>query len=367
MKVLLDPYIFNIQRKGGISKYYTELYRFFKKDKSISYILPLIYSENIYLRFYNYHNNILENLTFSGMFRVKSILKSLNLLYTRFLLKCMSHDLFVPTYYSDYYSKCLTQKPYVLTVYDMIHELMPHYFKTNDISNNKKLLIYGSKKIIAISNSTKNDIIKIYPDINPDKIQVVYLAHSIIRPNIDFSYNLINSKFILFVGDRAGYKNFKWFINAVSNWMIINNYNLVCLGGNNFDSDEVELLKKHDIFEKTQQYSFKDDEAYFFYSKAFAFIFPSEYEGFGLPVLESMHNSCPVILPFSSSFPEVAGDAGVYYELNNKVDFLNCLNKILNNNKLRNDYIVKGLLQSKKFSWEKTAINTKKVYYEAIQ
>jgi len=367
IKILIDPYIFNIQKKGGISKYYTELYRFFRKDKSTRVILPLIYSENIYLQFYNYKVNILQKINFKGITRVKLIFNFLNILLTKLLLSYKKIDLFIPTYYSDHYFNYEGKVPYVLTVYDMIHELMPQYFKNINIVHNKKKLIEGSSRIIAISNSTKNDIISIYPNINPDKIHVIYLAQSIIEPNNYFTYNLKNSKFIIFVGDRAGYKNFNWFIASVSDWLISNNYNLICLGGNIFTSDEKNLLKDHNLLEMVEQYSFKDDEVYFFYSKALAFVFPSEYEGFGLPILESMHYKCPVILPFSSSFPEVAGDAGIYYQLNDKISLLVCLNKILENPNLRENFIFKGVHQSSKFSWEQTATQTIKVYNEAIK
>jgi len=97
------------------------------------------------------------------------------------------------------------------------------------------------------------------------------------------------------------------------------------------------------------------------------FIFPSEYEGFGIPVLESMACGCPVVLANHSSFPEVAGDAGVYFELNNEVDLKNKVVSLIENETYRNQMITKGYIQSKKFSWEKTAQECKELFKSTIK
>jgi glycosyltransferase involved in cell wall biosynthesis len=249
----------------------------------------------------------------------------------------------------------------------MIHEIFPELFEdSHEIIKNKKILIYGSKNIITVSNSTKLDIIKFYPNISIDKIHVIPLSHTQIKNNHTFEYNLKNKNFIIFVGNRSKYKNFNWLLYEISNWLITNNYNLICLGGNDLDINEISLIDSLNLVNRVQQYNFNDDELYFFYANALAFVFPSQYEGFGIPILEAMSYNCPVILPKSSSFPEVAGDAGVFYDEFNKEEIINCLNKLLTNKDFRNKKILQGNEHVKNYSWNKTTSELYKVYKKSL-
>src|SRR5690606_18233537 len=127
-------------------------------------------------------------------------------------------DLFIPTYYDIKFLEYLGDKPFVLTVYDMIHELFPDYLG-HDIEtvSNKKLLIEKAAKIISISESTKKDILAIYPHIPASKIEVVYLSYTL-KENIDNSLTL-PKKYILFVGNRGLYKNFVFFFEPIASFL----------------------------------------------------------------------------------------------------------------------------------------------------
>ncbi len=360
MKIVLDPQIFNDQKFGGISRYFAEIYKYIKTEDSANEIeLPLIFSENFHIKdsIENKHS-LFYFLSLKFPFFKKKYLrktKKKNIKLAIKILQMQDYDVVVPTYYNPYFIDLIGNKPFVLTVYDMIHEVFPQYFLEDLYTvKNKKILIEKANKIIVISESTKKDIIKFYPDIDATKIEIIYLAQSIDTINsvkVD-----LPKKYILFVGNRDIYKNFIFFIKAIASTLRENrDLFVVCAGGNHFHSKEKKLLEELDIFKQVIQQNFEDNELSYYYSNAQCFVFPSEYEGFGIPVLESMACGCPVILANHSSFPEVAGDAGVYFELNNELDLKNKIVLLLNDESYRTQIIQKGYLQVAKFSWKKTA------------
>ncbi len=369
MKILLDPQIFYLQRFGGISRYYTEMYRVLKKQKKVTINCPLLISDNLHLNNYNLQPKLIPFFSkikgINRLFLFDKVEKSKRLVLA--VLQNKKVDIYIPTYYDTYFLFSIACTPFVLTVYDMIHELFPSYFP-DDITTvpNKKILIERATRIIAISENTKKDILKIYPFIDSSKIDVVYLSHSIV---IDKTFKIEDNEapYLLFVGNRGGYKNFIFFIEAVTEWVLDNMYKVYCLGGGKFTDIELNTIDSLGLTGFILQIDFKDDhELANYYFNAFAFIFPSEYEGFGIPVLEAMACKCPVILPSASSFPEVAGEAGIYYNSNDSLSLLNSLQILQKEGNLRKCKIELGFKQQAKFSWEKTASECLSVYKKVI-
>jgi glycosyltransferase involved in cell wall biosynthesis len=363
MKVLYDHQIFSTQIYGGVSRYFFELMKNFENDNGIDYDLPLRYSNNHYLNKYNdlKYKPFFKNFTFRGKYRLINIL---NKNISKKLLIKRDYDIFHPTYYDPYFLNILNNKPFVLTIYDMIHEIYPEMFSSKDeTSKRKKLLAQKATKIIAISENTKKDIIRFF-NIDEKKIEVIYLANSI---NPSKSIDDINidlpKKYILFIGSRSIYKNFNLFIEAVSPLLIEDSeLNVVCVGGGNFKEMEKEKFKKLNIINKIFQYAANDYILAYLYQKAIAFVFPSLYEGFGVPILEAFSCGCPVIASDASSLPEVAGDAAIYFDPTNKLSISSSIQKVVYDNNLRNQLIYKGYQRVKEFTWEKTAHQTKKIY-----
>ena len=372
LKILLDPQIFNEQTFGGISRYYTEIYSEIKKRDHADIYCPLLYTDNIHfkesplflesfqfrMRMFIKYGKILR------YFLPRKLKKRNRKLFTK-LLQQEKFDVFVPTYYDTSFLN-VTQKPFVLTVYDMIHEIFPQYFLEDTVTvPNKKLLLEKASRVIAISKSTKNDILRIYPHIPADKIDVVPLSYAIKSPT-ENRPNLPN-KYLLFVGNRSVYKNFTFFIKAIASLLVDDpELMLLCAGGNAFKDNELQIIAELGISNQVSQQNFEDNELYHYYKNALCFIFPSEYEGFGIPVLEAMACDCPVILANHSSFPEVAGEAGLYFELNNAGDLNAKVFSLVNDPELRNHYRELGLEQVKKFSWKKTADECLQVFKKAI-
>ena len=363
MKVLYDHQIFTSQTYGGISRYFVELMKNFENDDGIDYDLPLRYSNNHYLNKYNdlKYKPFLKNFNFRGKDRLINIL---NKNISKKLLIKGDYDIFHPTYYDPYFLNILNNKPFVLTIYDMIHEIYPEIFSFRDrTAERKKLLVQKATRIIAISENTKRDIIRFF-GIDENKIEVIYLANSINPSESTDDINIdLPKKYILFVGSRSGYKNFNLFIEAISTLLVEDaELNVVCVGGGNFKEMEKEKFKKLNIVNKIFQYSVSDNILAYIYQKAIAFVFPSLYEGFGIPVLESFASRCPVICSKASSLPEVAGDAAIYFNSTDKLSMLDSIQKVIYNEKLRKQLINKGIERVKEFTWKKTADKTKKIY-----
>ena len=130
---------------------------------------------------------------------------------------------------------------------------------------------------------------------------------------------------------------------------------IVCAGGGRLLEKEIEMLKELGINERITQKDYKDSELASFYKKAKFFVFPSAYEGFGIPTLEAMKCGCPVILADSSCLPEIGGGAAVYFESGNSSSLANAIDTMLKDQLLRKDLIEKGFRRVQEFSWEKTA------------
>lgn len=373
MKVLLDPQIYNEQKFGGISRYYTEIFSHLIRQNEICIDIPIYATYNIYLKgsiLYGYKQKrmsfFLSILSAIGISVRKSIKKKNLKRYIKLLCE-KDFDLFIPTYYNTDFLNHLGSKPFVLTVYDMIHELYPQYCSdAESIIKNKLVLIEKANRIIAVSENTKKDIIKLYPHIDSKKIEVIYHGSSII---IDDSVSLnLPEKYILFVGMRSAYKNFIFLLNSVS-YLLKEDSSLflVCAGGGKFSKEENKLIETLGLKNQIVHKYFKENELGQYYKNALCFVFPSMYEGFGIPVLESMACGCPIVLANHSSFPEVAGDAGVYFDLNDSTDLKNKIKSLVANKSLRQEFSLKGLEQVKKFNWEKAAKECLAVYNKAIE
>lgn len=384
MKVLFDNQIFKAQKYGGISRYFSELFKYFNEVDNFEYELPIRDTNNEYLK--NIPPFSKMNLSRKVFFpninsKLRRVLNKLNDIIdsdsntnrTKKLLREQNFDIFHPTYYSTYFLKYLKNKPMVLTVHDMIHEIYPKYFFLDQgrTKQQKKKLILRADKIIAISENTKKDIMHFY-DIPENKIKVIYHGNSL-QPvkNIPLNTPKIPNKYILFVGARGLYKNFNYFLQSISSILKKDkDINVVVAGGyskkNNFSTSESALFKKLGIEKQIFQYSINDEILAYLYQNAICLVFPSIYEGFGIPVLEAFACNCPAVISNTSSLPEVGGDAALYFDPTDSDSILESVTKVIYNESLRQDLILKGKEQLKKFSWDKTAQETIKLYSETL-
>ena len=367
MKILYDHQTFTLQKYGGISRYFYELIKYFKKKKDIHIDVSLFFSNNHYIsekKDVN-HMQFFPNNEFRGKQR---LMLPINKMISIMSIKQQDFDLFHPTYYDPYFLKYIDKKPFILTVYDMTHEKFNGMFLPNDkTTQNKRLLCEKASKIIAISQSTKNDLIELF-GIEESKIEVIYLGNSMILDNTVDLDDTVPKKYILFVGSRSGYKNFDTFIKSVS--LLLKEHSdlsVVCIGGGKFSNQEISLLEKLNIKNKVFQFNLEDNVLAKFYSNALMFVFPSLYEGFGIPILEAFACRCPLVCSDTSSLPEIAEDGAKYFDPYQEESIYNAMKTVLFDN-VRKELLVKnGTERLKYFSWEETAKQTKKVYESIIK
>jgi len=375
MKILYDHQAFELQKFGGISRYFSEL--LCNKSKHIQCDLSIKITENEHLKNCHYGDGKIVkkskiiyktiralNLIKGGWrinesFIIPFLIKNINQKYSIRKLKEGDFDIFHSTYYNPYFLNELHNKPYIITVYDMIHEIFPDQF-IDKTTEQKKLVIKNAKKIIAISNNSKKDLIDLYK-IPEDKIEVVYLASSIDVSKASTIKDL-PSRYILYVGERGGYKNFEKFISAAAILLREDpDLHIICTG-KSFLRNEKEHLKNHSIYQRVKNYFVTEEELVYLYQHALLFVFPSYYEGFGIPLLEAMTCGCPVVASNTSSLPEIAGNAALYFNPYQTEEITSQIRKVLYDNELRNRLIEKGFEQAKKFSWENCREQTRRVY-----
>jgi glycosyltransferase involved in cell wall biosynthesis len=372
MKVLYDYKIFSNQRYGGVSRYFYELIKniFDINDEKIEKIFLF---QGFHLCDYDLSFLKNDKLNYFGIKRPRikktnRIFRTINNIFFKYYIKKNNLELknnviYHPTYYNFYELRFIKKLRVVQTVYDMTYERFPKLFnKAYIVINEKKISIDRADHIICISNFTKQDLVEI-TNINPGKIDVIYLATNLNKIPKELLVNVDKFKpYILYVGDRHSYKNFKIVLDCFISKKLYKDFNLVCFGGNNFMPKEIEIINEHSyIKNKIFQISGNDNLLASFYRNAFSLIYPSKYEGFGLPVLEALSLGCPVICSNSSSLPEVAGEAALYFNPLDEDGLLKNI-EILNNKNIRKNVIINGFEQSKKFSWEKTAKETIEVY-----
>ncbi|MGY2133414.1 glycosyltransferase family 4 protein [Hymenobacter sp. HD11105] len=363
MKVLYDHQIYIDQKFGGISRYFNELMKIENDLYDIDRIDPELFRVK--------EEVIKKDILSKGKRFIKRKLGSSHSnedkkfpMLARKKMVSNAYDVFHPTYYDPYFIDIIN-KPFVVTVYDMIHEIYKEYFSLQDsVSKNKQILCKNSKAIIAISDKTKNDLIELF-DIPSEKIHVTHLASDFdkyipIKPEIGTDLK----RYILFVGTRWAYKNFYFFVLAISSLLKSDpNVHVLCTG-HAFSADEISFFQQHGIEDQmVHVYLNNDNELAWAYQNAVMFVFPSLYEGFGLPILEAFASNCPVVTSYGGSLPEVAGDAAIYFNPKSAHEIKEAVSSVLYSNIIRNDLIAKGRKRYTDFSWDKCRSETQKVYY----
>lgn len=352
LKIFMDHQIFTMQDYGGISRVFVELYWRFNKRNSVECELPMIFSDNVYFDGIEETRGIFRN---NHSFVKRLGYYAINHIYTIFKILKGDFDIFLPSYYDPYFLPFL-RKPFVLVLHDMTHEIFPDIASKKDKTVEwKKKLVHRADKIIAISENTKKDIIKFY-DIDESKIEVVYWATTLKLPKKEIQLDL-PKKYILYVGTREKYKNFNKFFKAIIPLMKEDEeLNLICAGSRIFNDEEREMIG--DLADRVHHIRFKDDdELAIIYRNALCFVYPTLYEGFGSPLLEAMSCECPIVCSDTSSLPEISGDASIKFNPEMEESIRGSVRKVVYDEKLRKELVMKGKERIKMFTYDKTIDN----------
>lgn len=365
MDIFYDHQIFSSQVFGGISRYFYQLISRLNETGESHARVDVIFSNNYYYHTLPEASSLyfFKNYNFIGKNR---ILECINRIRSLSILDEQSFDLFHPTYNNPYFLNKLGKKPFVVTVHDMIHELYPDLPNAAKEAANKKEMILNANGIIVPSEHTKKDILKLY-NIDADKINVIYHGRPCLNTQNSSEKVELPDQYLLFVGQRNYYKNFPLLLKAF--YMLKKDFPelcIICVGGGCLSNQEKLLTDKYSISDRVIQLNLSDSMLNTAYKKAKAFIFPSEYEGFGIPVLEAFENECPVLLANSSCFPEIAQNAALYFENGEANDLANNILDIMNKPDLRDRLTAAGQKRCLNFSWERTTLQTEKLYSRIV-
>lgn len=381
MKVLYDFQAFSMQKFGGVSNSFVELIAHLP-DK-VEYKIALRESDNIHLWRANLISDLVNNKNGEDTFirnrnfkgrrflysKLTQVLPSFtstgrNMLYSIEELKNKNFDIFHPTFFNPYFLKYLNNKPFVLTVHDMIPEIMYSYRDKQAID--KQLLVEHADHIVAVSEQTKSDLINI---LNVDKNKVSVIYHGTPEYDSISSKPLINTKYLLYVGSRQmDYKNFIPMLLEIEQFFReVPDIILVCAGPQ-FSKKEKEFISKLKIENRVICITPNDKDMCNLFQNATCFIYPSLYEGFGIPILEAFKAKCPVLLNKKSCFPEIAGDAAIYFNLDPSLSNLKevLLHFVTSPKEKINELINKEQKQMQLYSWKRSSELLYDIYSKVI-
>jgi mannosyltransferase len=347
MKLVLDNIIFSLQKSGGGSVYWTELIkRFSTMNDDTVFFDQKEPNDNIFRKTIDLKNVKKESKWSLAIRR-----------YLPFTEKISGKYIF----HSSYYRYASASNAINVT---SIHDFTTEKFRKGLAREvnllQKKWAVKKAKGVVCISENTKKDLLFFMPNTDENKIRVIYNGVSNDFFNIPENFeiaekderfsDLENQKYLLYIGHRTSYKNFNFAVEAASKFK--ENLKLVVVGEPFTDEEKVyvESLLDHNYLQLNK---LNNENLNHLYNKAFALLYPSSYEGFGIPIIEAMKTKCPVIAFKNSSIPEVAGEAALLYEEENVDSIIHGIQK-LQDKDLRDRLKNKGIIQAEKFSWDNT-------------
>ena len=367
MEVFYDGAIYSIQRFGGINRYFANLYAHLPDSiqrNLVTIETPELASPKLNI----FRPEVSPWMRWNKMLRRRSEASQV-----RKTIRRSGPAIIHPTYYRflsrDHYEVRNRgngrRLPVVLTVYDFIHEKFREQIRHSERQIAwKKQAIERADAIICISKSTMDDLGEYYGRA-ADKACVIYLANDL-KPALEDNSARVkeaHGRYFLYVGSRNTYKNFGLLLAASKHLADTGEeFRVICVGP---EFTESELAQIHELkLNRSIIHAGKvDDETLIqLYQNSLAFVYPSLYEGFGIPLLEAMACSTPVIASDRSSFPEIVGENGLLFDPDCKESLAAAMSKLLDDEFLRVELVEKGRQRARQFSWEATASQTADVY-----
>ena len=362
MKISYDYKIFWNQEYGGISRYFVNLFHQLEANSHLFKVFAPYY-RNKYLNEFS-SKNIEGNYIKNRVPFTSNLLKIYSEKVCHYKIDKWKPDL---THYTYFYNNLKKKRSTVITIYDLIHEQIAK--GQNKIITPKKNMIEISDHIICISENTKKDLQKFY-NIDEKKISVIYLGanHILSNQTMNFKNFTKRQPYLLYVGSRAKYKNFIFFIESFSkSKKLMKNFEIVLFGGGSITGLEKKKLRDLNINENKIKYiGGGDDILNNLYKNAEAFIFPSLHEGFGMPIIESITNNCPVICSDIKIFKEVGGNLVNFFNPRESESLINCIENVVFANKINLNLIENNKKILEKYNWEKCYKKTLEVYKSIV-
>lgn len=364
MRIVYDDQIFGWQQYGGISRYVVELARELSVMDSIDVSVVAPFHFNDYLNAASGTVKVLGRYVDVPV-GFRRLIRRVNPLAARLAIGRSDADIVHETYYFNLRSAAPKAKT-VVTVHDMVHEKFPKYFAASNTTPRLKAeAVKRADHVICVSEHTRKDLLELV-DIDPAKTSVVHHGFTLgpSASNVLTDPYSVGAPYMLYVGSREGYKNFTDLVRAYASSTVLRaEFKLVCFGGGRFTADEKALIASLGLSDsKIRQLSGDDAALAACYKGAAALVYPSKYEGFGIPPLEAMSLNCPVVCSAISSIPEVVGEAAEYFSPHDLDSMREAIHRVVLSETRGQELIALGQERLKRFSWGKCARETLNIY-----
>lgn len=278
-------------------------------------------------------------------------------------------DIIHPTYYEMLASASLDgfAGRLVITVYDMIHERFPEIDPGGATARRKAQAVTEADRVLCISENTRRDLLSFHPEVGA-KATVTPLASDLSR-DMCFGPELVpDAPYLLYVGGRSPYKNFDAALNLIRDLAGRYPELTLAVAGPALSREEKRNIQSLGIAHRIRIFDRPSDEHLAkLYRCSAALVYPTRYEGFGIPPLEAMSCGTPVVASRSSSIPEVVGDAGILVDPDDPSELRSAVVSLLDDGATRNEFIARGFARAAEFDWNRTAKLTVDVYRDLVR
>ncbi len=347
MHVVFDNIVFRIQRTGGISVVWQELLQRALVDNSFTKQVLDYPCDNLCRRELQIPDEVLTMMPVRHFERYRRVVPT---------------DQQTMLFHSSYFRTM--DDPRVLNI-TTVHDMTYHFFRKGLPKAvhcwEEQRALKRSAGVICVSEHTKKDLLAAYPWMDERRVRVVYngvSSHFQPLPEVE------NKGYLLYVGNRIAYKNFQLAVETAA----LSKQHLMIVGGRLSEQEQAWVEQRLSPSQYTVLNGVPNQSLNRLYNEALALLYPSAYEGFGIPVLEAMKAGCPVVAMEASSIPEVAGDAALLFRATDPkpaetmADFVR---QLKNGSLSRSELQAKGFANAARFSWDNTYQQTK-AFYEDV-
>jgi glycosyltransferase involved in cell wall biosynthesis len=361
MKIYFDHQTFSNSGYSGISRYFVELIAELNKypDVEARVVSPLMRSP--FLVEARHRIPVVGCDVSKGEHFPSRFVGSINASLFRAIAAIAKPEIVHETFYSRARTAPRSAK-IVTTIHDLIPQRFPEIFsRSKSYAALMRHVLRRADRAICVSESTRKDLLEMY-DIDPDRVSVVRLASALSLATD--GPDQIETPYFLHVGARYPYKNFDGLIRAFGDARLYRTHKLVTFSSQPLTAEELTAVDRAGVPRSSVVAAGGDDHMLArFYAGAEALVFPSLYEGFGIPLVEAMHSGCPIATSNTSSMPEVAGDAAIYFDPRDVKSISEAMIRIASSSPdTRSLLIANGKERSKEFSWQRCAAETYRIY-----
>jgi glycosyltransferase involved in cell wall biosynthesis len=361
VRIAYDHRIFSFQRYGGVSRYFHEVATRMAGLAGCEVEVLAWAHVNEYLR--QSRPSVVRGRYVPELRRTGALRRAVNDHLTRRRLRQHPADILHESYYA---ARGLAPEgtTTVLSVFDMIHEKFPGMVSPTDPTAwAKARAVERADHIICISESTRRDLLEVL-GVPASKVSVVHLGCSPGDGTESAKAPRVTGPYLLYVGSRGGYKNFDNLLRAFASTPALHSHlRLVCFGGGPLSREEEATIAALRL-ERSRiiQLAGDDRDLANLYSHTHALVYPSLYEGFGIPPLEAMAHGCPVVCSNASSLPEVVGDAAELFDPTDVPSIATAIERVVCSSGRAESLRARGRERAEHFSWDRCARETHAVY-----